>query len=91
MENTFEKVQDIKLTLGQLIGWVISVATLLITLSFMTGNYVQRFEMMSQDIVEGKVIGKQLNTSIENLTIEVKSLRQEMTYVNKRNGTISKR
>jgi cell division protein FtsB len=91
MESTFEKIHDIKLTLGQLIGWIISVATLLITLSFMTGNYLQRFETMSKDIEEGKVIGQKLNTSIENLTIEVKSLRQEMTYVNQRNRTTSTR
>lgn len=91
MESTFEKVHEIKLTFGQLLGWVISVCTILISLSFVTGTYLQKFETMQKDIEEGKVIGKALNNSIEELTVEVKSLRQEMLYVNQRHGTISKR
>jgi hypothetical protein len=91
MENTFEKVHEIKLSFGQLMGWVISIATILISLSFVTGTYLQKFEIMQKDIEEGKAIGKVLNSSIEELTIEVKSLRQEMIYVNQRHGTITNR
>jgi hypothetical protein len=91
MESTLEKVHEIKLTFGQLLGWIISIATVLISLSFITGSYLQKFETMQKDIEEGKIIGKELNHSIEQLTIEVKSLRQEMVYVNQRHGTITKR
>jgi hypothetical protein len=91
MENSLAKNHVISLSIGQMFGWAIAIFTLLISLSYYAGNYKSEFEIMKNDIREGKVIGKELNNSVQELTIEVKSLRQEMSYGNQRRTTTDKR
>lgn len=90
LENTIEKPQHITLSIGQIIGFIITIASLLISIAYMAGGYSTEFQSMKDDIVEGKKIGKELNQSVQQLTIEVKSLREELN-VNKRYRTTPER
>jgi hypothetical protein len=92
MENSIQKSHPITLSIGQIIGASLAVFTILLSLSFSFGNYKSQFDIMKQDIQEGKIIGKELNISVQQLTIEVKSLRQEMSiYADKRRESTEKR
>ncbi|CAB4142883.1 hypothetical protein UFOVP434_47 [uncultured Caudovirales phage] len=92
MENSLEKAHVISLSIGQMFGWAIAIFTILISFSYYAGSYNSQFETMKQDINEGKQIGKELNSSVQQLTIEVKSLRQEMNNnANQRRTATEKR
>jgi cell division protein FtsB len=74
----------IRITMNQIIGFIITFVLLLSPLVYGAGNYATQFEYIKKEVIENKQANSELTKSVQELTLEIRSLRTGLENVNKR-------
>lgn len=74
----------IRMTMNQIIGFILGAVLLFSPLVWQASNYAAQFAYLQAEVTENKVVREKLTQSMQELTIEIKSLRLGLENVNKR-------
>lgn len=74
----------IRMTMNQIIGFILGAVLLFSPLVWQVSNYAAQFAYLQAEVTENKVVREKLTQSMQELTIEIKSLRLGLENVNKR-------
>ena len=99
MEKTIEQqsVADnessvfIRITMNQIVGFILGALVVFSPLVWEASNYATQFQYLKSEVTENKIVNQQLAKSMQELTLEIKSLRIGLEDVNQRRSTTSAR
>ena len=74
----------IRMTMNQLVAFIISAIILFSPLIWQASTYATQFQYLKAEVIDNKISTQQLSKSMQDLTLEIKSLRMGLENVNKR-------
>lgn len=81
----------IRITMNQIVGFIIAALVLFSPLVWEASNYATQFQYLKTEVNEHKIVNQQLAKSMQELTLEIKSLRIGLEDVNQRRSSTSAR
>jgi len=89
--NDNESSVFIRITMNQIFGFIVGALIIFSPLVWEASNYATQFQYLKTEVSENKVVNQQLAKSMQELTLEIKSLRIGLEDVNQRRSTTSAR
>ena len=90
MEHIEQHVNDnessvfIRITMNQIVGFILGALVVFSPLVWEASNYATQFQYLKSEVTENKISNQQLAKSMQELTLEIKSLRIGLENVNQR-------
>jgi len=82
--NDNESSVFIRITMNQIVGFILGALVIFSPLVWEASNYATQFQYLKTEVTENKISNQQLAKSMQELTLEIKSLRIGLENVDKR-------
>ena len=89
--NDNESSVFIRITMNQIVGFILGALVVFSPVVWEASNYATQFQYLKTEVNEHKIVNQQLAKSMQDLTLEIKSLRIGLEDVNQRRSTTSAR